>query len=234
MFDKMRKRLSGRSPGGIVEAAYKTAKEGLRSWTPTARRNRAMHRSFDEEWGTDTAEQLWMSDLEFPVELARQCIPYEASQPGTLEAILDLIDIDPVDFAFIDIGSGKGRMVLCASMLGFRRAIGLEYSERLTEIAKQNGAIFESQGAAKVPPEFWQGNATEFEAPAGPLLVYLYNPFELPIFGQCVDRIEAAIVAEKRPVLLAYANPRFAEEIDKRPRWNAIAGNEDISVFECR
>lgn len=41
---------------------------------------------------------------------------------------------------FLDLGSGKGRMVLSAARFPFRRIIGVELSNDLTAIARRNVA----------------------------------------------------------------------------------------------
>lgn len=43
---------------------------------------------------------------------------------------------------FVDIGSGKGRVVLVASTLPFMRVVGVEFSEDLDRIARENLSRF--------------------------------------------------------------------------------------------
>ena len=43
---------------------------------------------------------------------------------------------------FLDLGAGKGRMLLAASRYPFRRVIGVELSDRLAAIARSNVAAF--------------------------------------------------------------------------------------------
>ncbi len=40
--------------------------------------------------------------------------------------------------SFLDFGSGKGRMVIAAATLPFRRVLGVEISDRLLQEARRN------------------------------------------------------------------------------------------------
>src|SRR5712691_7133679 len=52
--------------------------------------------------------------------------PYQPTEPVLFEEMLASIKIDFRNFTFIDLGSGKGRVLLLASDYPFRQIVGVE------------------------------------------------------------------------------------------------------------
>ena len=67
--------------------------------------------------------------------------------------------------AFVDFGSGKGRAILVASRLPFRKVIGVEYSEPLTKIAQENISIFRKHHTICDIEAVWADAAWTFPFP---------------------------------------------------------------------
>jgi len=73
---------------------------------------------------------------------------------------------------FVDIGCGKGRMVLAASTRGnFQTVIGIDYSGELIEIAQSNIIKMGCNASVQV------ADAREYRLPKRRALIYLFNPF---------------------------------------------------------
>lgn len=226
--------LAGRTPGQIATAAYKTVLKQLAVLNPAARAAARAERAFDRQWGTDTSREVMMSALDFPAEIQRSSHHYQASGGHVLDLTIACAGIDPAGYSFIDYGCGKGRIVLLAAAKPFVRAIGVEYSPLLTDIARKNSAIFVARGGAHQTPEFWQGNAADYVPPAGNLFCYLYNSFEDDILVGCLERLEAAKRADPAAhILLAYVNPQFGDVVASRGGWREGRGADDIRLFEC-
>lgn len=217
-----------------MQACGKTIVAMARAATPAARAAARADQAFDRQWGTDTTRQIGMNALDFPTALKQNSFHYQASGAHIIDEALALAAIDPAEFAFIDYGCGKGRVVMLAAAIPFARAIGVEYSALLTSIAQTNSVIFAARGGTKVTPEFWQGNAADYQPPAGPLFCYLYNSFGESILAGCLDQLEAAKARDRsRPILLAYINPQFGDMVAARPAWQERAAANDIRLFEC-
>lgn len=231
---RLRQGVAGRSPGQLAQAAVKTGLALLKRATPAARAAARADQAFDRQWGTDTSRQIGMNALDFPVALKNGSFHYQASGAHVLDEAIALAAINPADYVFIDYGCGKGRVVLLAAAKPFARAIGVEYSGLLTDIARANSAIFTERGGAKVTPEFWQGNAADYAPPEGALFCYLYNSFGAAILHGCLDRLEAAKAQDpSRPILLAYINPQFGDAVAARSAWRERTAANDIRLFEC-
>ncbi|MBA4048566.1 MAG: hypothetical protein C0476_08505 [Sphingomonas sp.] len=226
--------LSGRSPGQILAATVKTLAQKLRRLTPAARAAARRDAAFDRQWGTDTSREVTMSELDFPTELRATSHHYQASGAHILDRTIACAGIDPAGFTFVDLGCGKGRVVLLAAARGFPRVIGVEYSPALVATAQINAGQFLARGGATVTPEFWQGNAADFAIPAGDVFVYLYNSFGADILTGCLAQIERVKARDPaRRIILAYVNPTFGAIVATRPGWREGSPSEDMRCFEC-
>src|SRR5713101_6823082 len=65
---------------------------------------------------------------------------YDPAPWRTLSRSLRLASLEAERFTFVDIGCGKGRILLSALALPFRRIVGVEFSPVLCRIAEKNVA----------------------------------------------------------------------------------------------
>jgi tRNA1(Val) A37 N6-methylase TrmN6 len=87
-------------------------------------------------------------------------------------------------YSFVDVGAGKGRALLLAAGLPFRKIVGVELSEELARIAQRNIARWNRAARPKARIHVVQQDAAKFRWPRTPLLVYLYNPFACSLIAQ--------------------------------------------------
>src|SRR5688500_10517074 len=99
-------------------------------------------RQFDRRYGLDTAEIIYPAALGIAATDAEQSIEYEPCSPEVLAAALSNLSIRFQDYVFVDVGSGKGVAVLSASLFPFKRIVGIEWSKRVAEIARENARKF--------------------------------------------------------------------------------------------
>src|SRR5262249_8840372 len=98
--------------------------------------------------------------------------PYGTQTYASNRQILDALRLRPDD-VFVDIGSGKGRVVCMAACSQVGEVIGVEYSEPLTAIARDNA---ERLRGRRAPIELHTGLAEEFDYSRATVL-FLFNPF---------------------------------------------------------
>ena len=125
---------------------------------------------------------------------------YEPS--GFIRETLEELRIDYQRFGFIDLGSGKGRVLLKASEFPFRMVEGVEYSPELHRIAESNIRKFR---LAKVRCRNVRSvlfDATEYSLPLIPLVVFLFNPFSGPVLTQAIHNIERSARQHPREILI--------------------------------
>lgn len=195
---------------------------------------------FDIEHGTDTGGYL--SPLEIVTGHAHdeQQYGYSAIAPSVFrtmcvrwrDTLADPVR-GPAAYSFVDIGAGKGRALLLASQIPFRKVIGVELSADLARIAENNVERWQSakKAGGRAAIHVLNQDALQFCWPRTSLLVFLYNPFACELVEQLLERLEAAARRghaskgedpEARPssaIDLLYANPTCADVVSKRGKW---------------
>jgi predicted RNA methylase len=122
----------------------------------------------------------------------------------------------PIDeFTFIDIGAGMGRAALLASEMPFHEIVGVELNPTLARIARRNLAIWRSKMRACAPVRISCCDATEFTFPAGPCLVFLFNPFGATVMRRLLKRIATSFAGRMDAVDLIYVNNEQEAEFER-------------------
>lgn len=184
----------------------------IRQYRETADRERVLvDDDFDRLYGTETSKRIYATSLKISSPNWIHASPYfpTPSQllPETMKTISRLgQSIRPEEFTFIDLGCGKGRMLLMASQLPFRRILGVEFSPELVRSALHNIAVYKGpQACSNV--EVICGDFTEFEFPAEPLFVFLYNPASLELSQTLANHLAHSLEARPREAWVLYVTP---------------------------
>jgi predicted dehydrogenase len=182
---------------------------------------------FDQATGLDTGGFIPADQLNTGQASNSPLGSYYATAPSLAQAMLDRWLETPdrlfvENYTFIDFGSGKGRVVLVASKLPFRKCIGVELNPGLNAIAADNFARWQQSGNARSPLQAICQSALDFEFPPGPCLVYLFNPFPSEIMAQLIDRIATAFADRPGQLDLLYVNAEFSGLIDQHPAFTPL------------
>jgi SAM-dependent methyltransferase len=161
---------------------------------------------------------------------------YFPSEPWLFEEMMHALPIRFQDFTFVDLGSGKGRVLLMAASCGFKRIVGVEFMPEWHRAAEENirnhGAHCSAEEKAAVIESHCM-DARDFEFPAGPLVVYLFNPFPEPVLAAVLDRLRQSVLNHPRPVFLAYRYPEF-EGLLRNCGWlEKVAGAQQWAIYEA-
>jgi SAM-dependent methyltransferase len=176
---------------------------------------RYIEHPFDKRHGLDTAGYLSKRDLVTGHPNDVYLTGYSAVAPSVFRQMCRRW-IDTLAarrrvqaFSFVDVGAGKGRALLLASELPFRKVIGVELSKELAHTAAQNIEKWKQEHCLRVPIRVVHQDILDFRWPRTPLLVYLYNPFEREMMEHLIERLLAAAKAGSRCVDVLYLNPAF-------------------------
>ena len=184
---------------GIVRRLVRAYRTKSYCWGSNARVRRD---GFDRQHGTDTTRIVQTKDRS-----GRMVHWYETTSATAIAAAIDAIGIDASTATFIDLGCGKGKPLLIAAKKPFRRIIGVDVDPSCLAIAKRNLEICGL--SARV--ELVAADATQFELPPGPLLIYLYNPFPGHVLRIVLQRLATRLATTSDPIALIYMNPRCIE-----------------------
>lgn len=185
---------------------------------------------FDRRFGTDTGGVQNLADESGIVgENAKHGLAHIASDPSQFRQIMDALDVPISEYAFVDLGCGKGRALLLAAQFPFRSIVGVDFVPSFVEAARHNVSIAAAQGLCR-DVEVVVGDATQFVLPSGAVLVYLFNPFDSHVVGKVALHLRASYEADRRPFVVVYANPIHLGEftncgwqsMTKGPGWIAL------------
>jgi hypothetical protein len=116
--------------------------------------------------------------------------------------------IDPSQCHFVDIGSGWGSVLLLAAGYPFRSITGVEFAKELHNKACANLDWARSNGlVARTDVDVRNESALETDFPDGPVVIFTFNPFREPVMRAFLDRIDATVKDNPRPITLLYVNP---------------------------
>jgi SAM-dependent methyltransferase len=117
-------------------------------------------------------------------------------------ALRDLPIVDPAQYTFLDLGSGKGRMLFVAAELPFRKIQGVEFSTELHREAQTNIQNFRHSARRCAAIESVNANATDFAFPNDNLVLYLFNPFGPTVMTPMLRNLERSIARHPRHVIV--------------------------------
>jgi len=161
--------------------------------------------------------------------------PYQPTDPALFREMLDALrhsaDLNLAQFTFIDLGSGKGRALLMASDYPLRRIVGVELLPALHAIAQQNLAAYKNHSQQCFALESICADATAYRFPAGPLLIYLFNPFPESGLRRVIDNLRQSLREDPRPVYMLYHNPQLEPVLNQSGYFTKIAGTHQYSIF---
>ena len=161
--------------------------------------------NFDAQRGVDTDGEIPIERFGMAPDVVARAERYMPTDPESLFEAVAFIGIDPARFTFIDLGCGKGRALIMASELKFRRIIGVEIVPDLADIARANLA---SLGIAA---EVRTMDAMLFVFPPGPVVLFLYNPFVATVLEAVIENLRTADIPE---LFILYKNPRCGSLLD--------------------
>ena len=168
---------------------------------------------FDRSLGIDTAAVIEANELGNGVDAKG----YHAMPPKIAEYMIAQVAPRAKDFTFVDVGSGKGRLVLIAARHPFRSVIGVELSAPLCEIARRNIQNAASRFNCIAPIEIVCADARTYAIPDGSCTLFFYDPF----FGEVADRVVTNIVrsfeAAPREIIVLYYSDAFPARLSAPP-----------------
>jgi len=154
----------------------------------------------------------YLSDLDISSPNWIEGNNYAAIEPERFNAVLANLDIPFHEYTFVDFGSGKGRALLLASKFPFRRIIGLEFSLQLHHFAEENVRRYRSTTQKCTDIRCLNIDFIDFDLPREPLVLFFFDPCRVRVLEEVVSRIRKSLVADQRPLYIAYVAPRPEHE----------------------
>ena len=166
-------------------------------------------RRFEERYGIETGGIVEPTALSVPDGDPTLGFTYVSTPPRVARAWLRALPADVTAYTFVDLGSGKGRVLLLAAERGFARVVGVEFAEELHAIALENARSAREHGRDVEPV---LGDAASFEFPLDPLVVHFNNPFKESVMSSVISRLSAGYAERPRPIVIVYQQQTVEED----------------------
>ena len=192
----------------------------------------AVEDEFDRRYGVETSTRVHLTDLKIDSENWIYAGGYWPSSTEVIREALAAISIRYEDFVFVDFGSGKGRVLLQASDLAFRKIIGVEFSSELHNIAVNNIKSYKSEAQKCHDIESVCKDFTLFEIPREPLVAFLYNPSSKTITEMLASNIAKSLEQYPRELWVIYVTPTYdVFEGGKPLQLRKLKSTDKYSIF---
>jgi len=207
---------------------FRTLWEFARESTPEQRRRRYGDMDFDWERRVDTTGSTvgWRERL-----VGMFHSSYQPTEPAEFREMMAALKIPFEQFSFVDIGSGKGRVLLMAADYPFRRVLGVELLPELHRIAQENIRQYHRESQRCFAIESVCGDARDFAFPDEPAVLYLFNPLPEPGMVRFMENLESSLQKRARPLYVVYQNPVWEDLLARVGGMKKIAGTHQYVVY---
>jgi SAM-dependent methyltransferase len=232
IIHRFERSLSHRGCLGSLRHAYRK----IRSGTPHDRQDRLVWQAtdleFDRTHHVETAAPVPTYQLNIRSDNWLFGVNYYPINPDAFRDMLAAACIDYTRFTFVDLGAGKGRALLLASEHPFAKIIGVEFSPELVEIARNNLRSYTGANRRCANIEVHCLDAVDFPIPDGPVVFFLYNPFEESVLARVAARIHRSLDADPRDAIVIYDTPEHDELWDRVGALKRVTGGVGYSIYK--
>jgi len=169
------------------------------------------------EWrlGVRTVGKIDRADLGFDTSF-NHC--YHPADYQTIYTALGRLRVRGDVDVLLDYGSGMGRVVVAAATYPFRKVIGLELSDQLTEVAREN--LRRARKKLKCRDvELITGDAAAYQVPADVSCIFFYNSFHGPVLARALANVRESLSRAPRRLLFVCKNTAHMESVVDDHPW---------------
>jgi len=180
---------------------------------------------FDLLHGTDTEEAIKVYKLDAVSSSYIHSHGYQASHSNRVADILASLPIRREQYNFVDVGCGKGRALIVAAEIGFRKVTGVEISRALCEKARKNLSICGIIG------QVLNCDAAAFEAPESACVLFLYSPFNRWVMHQFRRNVERRLKHSNEDIWIVYFSPICRGTLDASRKLRVFGDFGDTVIY---
>ena len=189
---------------------------------------------FDTQYGVETTKRVHPSDLRIDSPNWLYAAGYWPTPPAVFADALHGLDIRFEEFTFIDLGSGKGRVLLMASDYPFREIIGVEFSPELHAIAAENIRNYRNPNQVCRNIRLCCMDFTLFDFPDGPLFIFLYNPSSEAVTSELAENMARSLRKKPRPLWVLYVTPSYDVFTSGKPlNLQQVKSAKHYALYRC-
>ena len=205
--------------------------ESLITATRPLRRYFDPQHRFDRRFGVETTGFIEPEDLGASEASPDETGGYEATPRAAFLRIIQSLRLEYSRYTFVDMGSGKGAVLLYAAEFPFKRIIGVEFSAELHRIAELNLASYRGRAVCRSIQSICM-NAAVFPIPSEPAVLFFFNPFKGRTLEIVRENIERTVVSEHRELFIVYYHTMSRHPVfDRAARLRAIRREPDHTIY---
>lgn len=170
----------------------------------------------DLRYGLDICPASELRDLTIKTGNIASGHHYAPVRLLALRKLFNSIDGDlPSHDVLVDIGSGKGRVLLAAAERGFREARGIEFASELCKIAVENCSRYKSATDVSTVFKTTEIDAAEYAFQPDESIFIFCNPFEGDVVARVLQNIANSVRICPRRIMMIYYNPKCRSVIEQ-------------------
>ena len=143
---------------------------------------------------------------------------YYPTSFATFARLLAHVPAEAYAGSFVDVGSGKGRVLALAARRPFRSVVGIEISETLNAMARDNLARVRCHLKCR-DVRVLTADAATVAMPDDATVFYFYNPFHGPPLSSALWNIEASLARRPRVATVIFNNTRHIAQREADFPW---------------
>lgn len=162
---------------------------------------------FDQLYRTDTTTRVAQAQLRVlrPQHQA-EARPYFPTRARAVRYALKHAGV-PADTGFVDVGSGKGKVMLVAALMGFHQVKGIEFAPELDQIARANFKRLAHALPTECALQPICADATEHPIDKTDCVFFMFNPFGGEVMAGFCRQVLASLQRDPRKIWIIYADP---------------------------
>lgn len=165
----------------------------------------------------ETSGSTPLNSVTIDSENLDQGVHYAPTPRLVLDWVHDIFTFRLDEWCFIDVGAGRGRVVLGAAQRPYAQVIGVEFAEEFCEIARRNLQALPASALKAGRVELRNGDAALLDVPQLPCIAFLFNPFGPRVLESFIARMLQSHASVPRPIIFAYVNPIEASVFERFP-----------------
>jgi SAM-dependent methyltransferase len=141
--------------------------------------------------------------------------PYEAVNYYMLKKLLGAFRNQSTCTSIVDLGCGKGRVMVASAYFGFTNITGIDFAKELCKEAILNMQKLQSA----FPGINWKvihANVLDYPIQPDDSVFFMFNPFAEETLNSFLDGLEASCKLFPRKTYFIYANPLHVFSLEER------------------
>jgi len=192
---------------------------------------------FDLKYGTDTARNLSLNTMDVVGNNKSRATWAESTQQRPFRELMRRLQL-PYKGDFVDLGSGKGKVLLLASEYPFSNVLGVEFAEELNVICRDNIRRYTGKKSPRSTIQVMTADVVDFRFSGREEVIYISNPFDGIILDQVLQHIIESLQSHDRALWVIYSTAIFRSILDDCALFENVLetslGAHDFVVYRHR